>query len=1279
MYWQLSHPRVIPLTQDKPRRPGTLSPDIASSDPLASLHPSSQSPSTAHQTPLDTPISPTSHGPTATEPTPAAPVIQAVPDPARTLLLILTPRDLCLWSLNPIALLAVETIVETLAHQVGEFFKAVWRPIQSTGRCEFAVVTRHNYLRRYWVVETDRTAYNYEFPMPHHFVPGPGQEDGIRLHTMRVVHSAPFSVPGELVTLASTEQTLLLAFRAPGSLVHFDWDTPRTGSQPTSSAIPHHQFRASAATQLYVIPDQVLAMADLPWCTTEHGYIRAMVRDQWLNVWCWVSDQDKVCLVQDQSTPASGSLHEWVGTGMVVPEAIGRPLPLQPSITTVAANSMFGLLAVTTCYGTIHLYTYNVQRHAIKYYRTLTVQPTPASPNNTSVGITAAQWTDDGLVLTVTTWAGLILQYSVYGSLLNSFRLDAGSPSRSDTTLDSDRLALPSACIPSTATLFWDAGGTELFVSTALSTPCTSHSTKQQIPIIPSLSTMHVYPFAKAIIAPQPISTNHRHLVLQASRHLVTAYPQAFEVKHDSAVGGLGLPSHFHSSPGPDPTSPPLDSFAFATTTSPTLSTHNSLATVSLDDTEPSPPSLAINPDLSWHVIAYPSMYLSSNWPIRYVTVDASGQYLAIAGRRGFALYSKPSHRWKLFRGQTVEQSFRCQGGIAWYHHWLIVPVVANLTTTPDRSAHRAWADRSAHPLAKLRHLAHTVGEIPTDGTPELRIYSRHKTLDQQSIVGRYPVVAPILRIEAQPGCVLTLDAEGHIDEYSVELSASINPKASTSGPNDAVAGQALTLVHHRRWTIHAIAPTPWHVRGFSRTFWFSPLTAHEHPNPALVVHSRGRLVLLEVLEDDPSQLATQVEHGLQFTTPTEPLPGAAAAPAASVGAPMPKSRRSSVARHLAHAITLARNVELFVSSSLFFTPKTAVAWVYSYGSVGSPQMPSMMARPGSDVGRHPYASEALTKLVSRTGLRGVLETDLADKSPTMPHGLLADTPAASVQPQLKLLLLIPGEPTGPSPAAPIVNEVVVEVDFYPLGVVDETGLVLGMEWATTTAATLSSPTSTHGASPHSALLVNSGELVNGRTIFQLSKKTQLMVHHITRYLLCDQIHYHDAQNYLGYFEPYPYFPHILELLLHIVVEDEADRCAPGDPDALLPLVIQLVDTYDRHSTEVIAHCARKTEASFWPYLFTAVDGPEAFFNRCLVNGRLRTAAECLIILQTLLPMETSTGCMLQLLQRAVQCQDTRLCLDLVQFFRAIAPSDPELEAALQGIGITASDPSVNA
>lgn len=62
-----------------------------------------------------------------------------------------------------------------------------------------------------------------------------------------------------------------------------------------------------------------------------------------------------------------------------------------------------------------------------------------------------------------------------------------------------------------------------------------------------------------------------------------------------------------------------------------------------------------------------PIMYISQNWPIKvfnrildgalcvafdifqYATINATGHYIAIAGKRGLAHYSAVSNRWKLF------------------------------------------------------------------------------------------------------------------------------------------------------------------------------------------------------------------------------------------------------------------------------------------------------------------------------------------------------------------------------------------------------------------------------------------------------------------------------------------------------------------------------------------------------------------------------------------------------------------------------------------------------
>lgn len=76
--------------------------------------------------------------------------------------------------------------------------------------------------------------------------------------------------------------------------------------------------------------------------------------------------------------------------------------------------------------------------------------------------------------------------------------------------------------------------------------------------------------------------------------------------------------------------------------------------------------------DTEWHV-KYPLPYISANWPIRFHALSTDGKLLAIAGKDGLAHYSFHSGRWKLFEDLREEASFSVRGGMAWFHHILIV------------------------------------------------------------------------------------------------------------------------------------------------------------------------------------------------------------------------------------------------------------------------------------------------------------------------------------------------------------------------------------------------------------------------------------------------------------------------------------------------------------------------------------------------------------------------------------------------------------------------------
>lgn len=94
------------------------------------------------------------------------------------------------------------------------------------------------------------------------------------------------------------------------------------------------------------------------------------------------------------------------------------------------------------------------------------------------------------------------------------------------------------------------------------------------------------------------------------------------------------------------------------------------------------------------------------------------------------------------------------------------------------------------------------------------------------------------------------------------------------------------------------------------------------------------------------------------------------------------------------------------------------------------------------------------------------------------------------------------------------------------------------------------------------------------------------------------------------------YFAHALEILLHTVLELEADAllatrpstplygangtiASPSTPapvDAVLPRIIAFLDHFDE-ALQVVVGCARKTEIARWAYLFEAVGKPRDLFE----------------------------------------------------------------------------------
>ncbi|XP_070563112.1 guanine nucleotide exchange factor subunit RIC1-like isoform X2 [Ptychodera flava] len=172
-----------------------------------------------------------------------------------------------------------------------------------------------------------------------------------------------------------------------------------------------------------------------------------------------------------------------------------------------------------------------------------------------------------------------------------------------------------------------------------------------------------------------------------------------------------------------------------------------------------------------------------------------------------------------------------------------------------------------------------------------------------------------------------------------------------------------------------------------------------------------------------------------------------------------------------------------------------------------------------------------------------------------------------------------------------------------------------------------------------------------------MERTTQIYLHHILRQLLRRNLGFH-ALDIARSCTSLPYFSHVLELMLHEVLEAEATASEPI-PDALLPRVVAFIHEFPQF-LQTVVHCARKTEIALWPYLFATVGNPRDLFEECIQSEAFETAASYLIILQNLENPKVSRHHATQLLDCTLDHGKWELCKDLVRFLRAIGPNDPE-------------------
>lgn len=288
-----------------------------------------------------------------------------------------------------------------------------------------------------------------------------------------------------------------------------------------------------------------------------------------------------------------------------------------------------------------------------------------------------------------------------------------------------------------------------------------------------------------------------------------------------------------------------------------------------------------------------------------------------------------------------------------------------------------------------------------------------------------------------------------------------------------------------------------------------------------------------------------------------------------------------------------------------------------------------------------------------------------------------------------------------------IESSVSMPLDFYPLCVLLEKGIVLGVESEVSLRRSLDF------------------------ALWRTGTNTHLFLHQVLRNYLEKGL-LEEAVFFAASYQDLVYFAHALEILLHAVLEDEADaglgealysrkgsgsvlqkersasslladvaeedtdehqgdegtngthlnlpsnnqrrrssssRSGTTTPRAILPLVVEFLDHF-AEALDIVVGCARKTEVARWAYLFDVVGAPRLLFQKCIQADQLRTAGMYLLVLHNLEPLEVSIAHTIQLLKLAGAKGDWNTCHDLLRFLSSIDPTGGALRLAVDEAGI---------
>ncbi|KAK2461688.1 hypothetical protein APHAL10511_006151 [Amanita phalloides] len=231
--------------------------------------------------------------------------------------------------------------------------------------------------------------------------------------------------------------------------------------------------------------------------------------------------------------------------------------------------------------------------------------------------------------------------------------------------------------------------------------------------------------------------------------------------------------------------------------------------------------------------------------------------------------------------------------------------------------------------------------------------------------------------------------------------------------------------------------------------------------------------------------------------------------------------------------------------------------------------------------------------------------------------------------------------------AVDVQESVKIPLDFYPLSVLMDKGIIIGAECELAVRSNLPFVMFRHATCSH------------------------LFIHHLLLHHL-ETCQVKQAVVFACHYQELVFFSHALEILLHTVIESEAIDNTDEDltirPGAVLPFAIEFLDHFDV-ALDVVVGCARKTEMMHWKYLFSVVGDPKILFEICLSLQRLKTAASYLLVLHSTEQLDENSDNAVRLLKKAVDAKDWQLCRDVLRFLQSIDDSGAVIQHVLSLVG----------